>query len=430
MAALHRKFIVGRMPVVPDENSDKQLQFALRQSNRAIQELRKSPARKSTSDSLDLMTACVLFYCLACFQGHQRVALEQLRSGLKILREVDANSEGAENLDHHPINLTTLRAMFVTMDVQARGIMSDEELSKWEPHPKRKFLTPPARFRTFAQARYYFESAFIDMMAFRQELDVNPPKGPGAAQRVKETRLEHERQTEEMSDRLDEFLGQLSNVTSQADRESILGIRLFREQVRVYLKLFKGFDEEKHAREIDWHVDEQDMGVIVELAGELLKAPADLSIPAGAVPEDYYPFPSDVENISQMEIPAYSRPVFSSCSGLLSALWLVASRANSAVLRRRAIALMLDFPRREGVWDSVVAGRVAWESLTLEETALEGELGVRRGRLDARSEYIPEANKVRSIEIRYVATRVMEAEFQSVKQAEAGQVGVKKLIAW
>jgi hypothetical protein len=47
-----------------------------------------------------------------------------------------------------------------------------------------------------------------------------------------------------------------------------------------------------------------------------------------------------------------------------------------------------------------------------------------------RSDYIPDTNRVRCIEIRYVDTRVMEAEFQSVKQYEAKQTGVKKLIAW
>jgi hypothetical protein len=58
-------------------------------------------------------------------------------------------------------------------------------------------------------------------------------------------------------------------------------------------------------------------------------------------------------------------------------------------------------------------------------------LGVLQGRADTvRSDYIPDTNKVRCIEIRYIDTRVMEAELQSVKQYETGQTGVKKLIAW
>jgi hypothetical protein len=231
MAAMHRKFIVGRMPVVPDEASDKQLQFALKQSIRAIQELRKSPVKRSISDSMDMMTACILFYCLACFQGHQKVALDQLRHGIKILHEVDECLGDDQSFDHHPVNLATLRAMFITMDVQARGIMGDECLATWVPHPKRKFLKPPSKFKTFAQARYYFESVFVDILAFRQELDMNPPTDPDYCAWVKEQHWEQERQTQEMSHQLDEFLGQLSYITSEEDRESVLGIKLFREQV-------------------------------------------------------------------------------------------------------------------------------------------------------------------------------------------------------
>lgn len=426
------------MPVVPDDNSDMQLRFALQQSNRAIQEMNRAikeiikvPGRKSIADKIDMMTFCVLFYCQACFQGHHTMAIEHLRSGIKILREVDEDlAAGVKDLSEHPISLNTLRTMFVSMDVQARGIMGDEALRTWGPQPKRNFAVPQTSFKTFAQARFYFEAALNDVLAFMQGLDIDPPKTEDAIQDIRATYHRLQRQFDEMSVRLDYFLAQLSHANSQEDRESILGIRLFREQVKVFLRVFKGFNGDKHIREIDWHVDENDMETILALASELLKAPPDLSVPAGAVPGEYYPSQADLEHISNMEIPSYSRPVFSSFSGLLSALWLVTSRANSSAIRRRAIALLLDFPRREGVWDSVLAGRVAWESLMLEETALEGELGARQGRLEPRSHYIPDCNKVRAVEIIYVGPRVAQIEFRSVRQYEAGQPGVIRYIAW
>jgi hypothetical protein len=174
------------------------------------------------------------------------------------------------------------------------------------------------------QARYYYELAFIDVLAFRQEMDVSPPRTEEQRRTVREQQLRHEHQTQEMGDRLDDFLGQLSRITNEEDREAVLGIKLFREQVRVYMKVLRGFDGAKHARDIDWHIDEQDMGSMLDLASELLKAPRDLEYPAGAL-EDYYQYPSEVGSVSRGELPACSRPVFSSCSGLLSALWLVAS---------------------------------------------------------------------------------------------------------
>ncbi|KAJ4290511.1 hypothetical protein N0V90_010728 [Kalmusia sp. IMI 367209] len=430
IAALHRKFITGRMPVVPDDMSDKQILFAIEQSNRAIRELTKSSAQRTVSDMMDVMTACIMFYCLCCFQGHQSDALEHLHSGLKILHQLDRDFDRqTDDLEVHPVSLKTLRTIFVTMDVQARGVMSKEMLETWAKRPKRNFNRPPSSFVTFSQARYAFEAVYHEMMGFMQALDVDPPTRPDAAEWICGEYQQFQREFDALSILLDQFLARLSNVTAQEDRESILGIKLFREQIRVYLRLFKGFDSAKRTREIEWCVEEQDMRVMLDLACELLRAPSDISVPAGARPEDYYPDVTDPEFASKMEIPAYSRPIFSSNSGMLSALWLVVSKSKSSALRRRAIALMLDFPRREGIWDGVVAGRIAWEILRLEEAAVDGVLGVD---VEQRVETIADCNKVRDCAIRYVAPRVMEVEFRSLKQWEAGPDarGVKKIIAW
>jgi len=421
------------MPVVPDDLSDRHLLFAIEQSNYAIRELTKSSARRTASDCIDVMTACIMFYCLSCFQGHQSTALEHLRSGLKILHQLDQDFDPSiEDVQEHPVSLKTLRAIFVTMDVQARGIMSQDMLQTWTKRPNRTFTKPPANFKTFSQARYHFEALYHELLGFMQALDVDPPTGPGAEEYVVGEYVRFQHDFDEMNVRLEVFLARLSHLTSREDRESILGIKLFREQLRVYLRLFKSFDGAKRAREIEWHVEEHDMKIILDLASELLKAPQDLCIPEGAVPGDYYSDNTEPEHISGLEIPAYSRPIFSSNSGILSALWMVAAKSSSSMLRRRAIALMLNYPRREGVWDGVLAGRIAWESLTLEETAVDGVLGANKDKLEERPEVIEDHNKVRDCSIRYVGPRAMEVEFRSLKQWEAGPDvrGVKRTIAW
>ncbi|KAF1951331.1 hypothetical protein CC80DRAFT_496151 [Byssothecium circinans] len=428
MAAMHRKFIMGRLPVLPDDARDQQLVFAVHQSTLALEALGKST--QTLSDSKDLLTTSILFYCLSCFQGHHDAAIEHLRSGLRILWHVYHNFDiTKEHLDYHPISLSTLRAMFVTMDVQARGIMSDAFISTWEPQPPRNFLVPTS-LKTFTQARYYFETVFSDILTFIQGLDHRPPAGPEEARRLYAQVQVFREDVNRLSETLDGFLAQLSPMTSQDNRQSILGIRLHREQIKIHLRTFKGFDEGNLTRKVGWHVDEQDTGLLLDLAAELLQAPPDLTIPEGAVPEDFFPSPAGVEQINLMEIQSCARPVFSSNSGVCSALWLVTSRARSSALRRRAIALMLKYPRREGVWDSVLAGRVAWERLVLEETALDGQPGVRRGRLEPRNGYIPDCNRIRSIAVDYIGSRLGKVEFRSTKQYEMGARGVTKLIAW
>jgi hypothetical protein len=437
------------MPVVPDDLSDKQIMFAIEQSNLAIQELTKSSTERTLSDMIDLMTACVMFYCLCCFQGHQSAALEHLHSGLKILHQLDqvANCE-TDDFDIHPVSLRTLRAIFVTMDLQARGVMSKDMLETWAKRPKRNFARPPTKFVKFAQARYAFEALYHEVIGFIQALDVEPPPPEvDASEWIQSGYEQFQGEFSALSICLDQFLARLSHITAPEDHDSVLGInvglvhpisckqaltpilQLFREQIKVYLRLLKGFDPVKRTREIEWQVREEDMRTILDLACELLRAPPHVSVPAGARPDDYYPDTTDPEFDTKKDIPAYSRPVFSSNTGLLSALWLVVSKSKLSALRRRAVALMLDFPRREGIWDGVIAGRVAWEILRLEETAVDGVLGVNP---DQRTETIQDVNKVRDCSIRYVAPRVMEVEFRSLSQYKAGPQtrGIKKLLAW
>ncbi|PSN59960.1 hypothetical protein BS50DRAFT_640402 [Corynespora cassiicola Philippines] len=430
LSAMHHKFIVGRMPVVPEDIDDRQLRFALQHTNRAIQEIVKSPVRKTVADSINMMTSCILFYCLECLQGHQKTALGHLRSGLNILRELDEDiAAGLEDPRDHPILLSSLRAMFVNMDSKARGIMGEEMLSSWVRHPKRDFKARPTAFKTFAQARYYFEATYNDLLAVLQGLDVTPPTTEEGFAAVKSEYRRFERDFREGSERLDQFTSQLSPQLSQGDQQVILGIRLLQSQIRVYLRVYRQFNKGMGIRAIDWHVEEHEMAGMMDLASQLLGAPPDLAVPAGAKPEDYYPSPADRARsaaaeaaAAAAEIPSHSRPIFSMGSGLLSALWMVTSRAKSSALRRRAIAMLLDYPRREGIWDSVLAGRIAWEVLVLEETAEDGVPGMHKDQTTRNAEApLPNGNEMQAVDINYTGNREALVEFRTMKHVEAGE---------
>ncbi|CAL3972449.1 unnamed protein product [Diplocarpon coronariae] len=51
-------------------------------------------------------------------------------------------------------------------------------------------------------------------------------------------------------------------------------------------------------------------------------------------------------------------PKFSFDSAVIIPLWFTGHKCRSPVLRRRVISLLLKYPRREGVWDSIFAGLV------------------------------------------------------------------------
>lgn len=56
--------------------------------------------------------------------------------------------------------------------------------------------------------------------------------------------------------------------------------------------------------------------------------------------------------------------------GVIVPLYLVALKCRLSTLRRKAIALLLEWPRREGVWDSLFAGKIAEWVMHIEEEYL------------------------------------------------------------
>jgi hypothetical protein len=433
IGAMHRKFVVGRLPVVPDDTSDKNLRFSLQQSNRAIQQIIQSSTRRSIDDKISVMTCCVLFYCLACMQGHQGVAIEHLRSGLKILREIDEEMAiGYVDSGNHPISLHTLRIIFVNMDIQVRGIMSDEALSKWEPQPKRDFTVSRSVFTNFDQARYYLEATFADVLGFVHEVDHRAPWPEDGLRSVESEYHRLSNQFEAGSLLLEGFLSDPGVCTSNEDKDTVTALWLMHHQIKIVLKAFKRFCLEKDVREIRWDLEELDLSLLLDLVTRLLKAQPDLTLPPGMVPEDYYPYPADRTKTSGVTVPQAALPFFTAGTGIVTALWLVTSRSRDPVLRRRAIALLLDYPRREGVWDSVLAGRIAWEAVILEERTPPCEAAVGNDTFAKYpgQQYVNEQHTIRDIAIEYTGLRVAKVEFRSVTQFEKNEPGVYKHIAW
>lgn len=63
-------------------------------------------------------------------------------------------------------------------------------------------------------------------------------------------------------------------------------------------------------------------------------------------------------------------PEFSLDMDTVGPLFIVASRCRHPVIRRKAIALLYAAPRQEGVWNSILAARVAEEVVDIEEEGL------------------------------------------------------------
>ncbi|KAL2068591.1 hypothetical protein VTL71DRAFT_14928 [Oculimacula yallundae] len=109
-------------------------------------------------------------------------------------------------------------------------------------------------------------------------------------------------------------------------------------------------------------------------------------------------------------------PKFCFDSGVIIPLWLTGHKCRDPALRARVIALLLGFPRREGVWDSVFAGLVVEVVRGFEEEFLEGGM-------------VPGWARIRNTSFEIDAgKRSVEIQCQQRKSAVSDEIVVRRKI--
>jgi hypothetical protein len=108
--------------------------------------------------------------------------------------------------------------------------------------------------------------------------------------------------------------------------------------------------------------------------------------------------------------PTVLKPTFSLSLGLVAPLYITVSRCRDPVIRRRALHLLYTCNRKEGIWDSRLAARVAERIVEVEEagaTSIPGQCS--SGGTDAvvviSAHQIPENARVRELEPSFLPDR-------------------------
>ncbi|KAJ4362642.1 hypothetical protein N0V95_001447, partial [Ascochyta clinopodiicola] len=140
LGAMYRRFYECTSSHVDSDVANRHFQFALSQSNKAIQQLVKqqiSDSKTDAADKLTVITCCILFGTLANLQGQQQAALDHLRSGIRMLRETNPQ---CHDDTMHPVSLSSVRSIITGLDIQARSSINWSDIPNWEP----VFSTPEA----------------------------------------------------------------------------------------------------------------------------------------------------------------------------------------------------------------------------------------------------------------------------------------------
>jgi hypothetical protein len=407
LGAMHRRFYEGRDSHINEADmTDQHLQFALRQSNQAIQGLIKATSpggHGSGVDKVTLMACCILFSSMACLQGHQKEGLQHLRSGIRMLNEVDEE----DNKSHsHPIDVESLRSVFVGLDMQARSIMPTAEASNWEPTPRTKepdiLLHVDVNDRSLLAMQRYLQALLNRTLAFLQaslgrSLDERDDVYQGYRRLL--ARFHH-------GTKVLENLCAKATQSASDFTQPLIALQLLHSQLEYFMQSPRPDLEAKFEFMTNPFEEPFDAAAhftrLLDLATQLLPHSSSLS------------------------------PVFTTSSGPLQALWLIASRAPSQclALRRRAVELMLSYPRREGFWDGLVAGQIAQEVLRLEQESAQREMGM--SLMPIHDVVVPAELRIIVVALVYDEQddRKARVEYKNAQEVARGVPGQVQHLAW
>jgi hypothetical protein len=340
--------------------------FALQQSNKAIKHLRTQLSSRVPQSGESVLLSCILFICLETFQGNHEAALAHLESGLKILGSwLDDDDQPV--LSSEFVSRPTrqfleeeLVPIFTRLDVQATIYLTSRSLKEVSPCSSTAAPIMPTRFTSLSDANnhladlvhwmLYSNNGAHNMMYWMVNNPlVNfppPPKAFGDSipkipdvvmKKIMKIETQHSRILQQWLDALNIFLKENTNLDPKDLRGALMLKILY-----ISTTIIKAASLYNHDLEYDKYIS--DFERVITLAESLIK--------------------SQTTSIDK------STPLYSFEMNILPPLHYCSTRCRDPKLRRRALALLEDSPRREGMWDSAMLAAIARYVMEEEEAGL------------------------------------------------------------
>lgn len=406
--ALYRIFLGGQMATITADTNDERLQFALQQCNQSIRYLTDPEFTASGHKGIALIV-CVLFYCLCSIQGLQDEAIKHANSGLRLLEDAaaEAGIQTSDRLSPTAIALDSLKPTFLSIDTQTRTMLSTEMTSTWSTCHTLKNLHIPMELNSLWHAHLALHSLYRDMLTNNPRLMQQlRPFGPS----MNQDSLTFPHRRLEAWDNAFQTMETTVDTSRINNAKEITLLKIWRIVVQGLARQFAvGLSTEKP--EELWDDFEPDMRRMLELVKHYEK----------------------LEEHEQLLTRSSQVPCFTFGPGIVTPLYLAASRCRNPNLRREAINMLLQQRRRECLWDSVLAGRVGWQVMMIEEQGADWAINeTDTKRVVTSASEIPDSRRVRGVELSYVCERKAKIIFVTGECiASAGAITpIEKSISW
>lgn len=390
-------------------------QFAFRQYSKALCLLRRDVAG-GFCDLRTTLIACLLFYCFESYHGYHELAINQVYSGLKLIREwassfYKPDADGRLNIrvgseDPHVLEDDILRA-FGSLEIQ---VMTYADGRTREAHEHYRHCGQasidemPSIFPNLKEAKTLLEIVIRRSMHWLRSTmhlqNFSTPSSPGGSPASDsedngpcslffdvdptfEERLETLKEYERWDDAFRPLLNH-SRSRNAPHEEFLLASTLRLHWLAGYMSIASNCS---HSSLVNDGRFTTELEELVDIARILLDQP--VKAEGGGMG-----FVFDMQII----VP------------LMTVGWIYRHRA----LRREAIQLLLRSPRKEGVWDGIVVGKImAWLSGIEEE-------GLRPG--DQDQDYVPEWAAARCIKMSF-DTEKREANVSCLQPVRGSLIG-------
>lgn len=389
-------------------NSDttpiKHFDFAMEQYSKSVTRLRESLENKETGSHRTILISIVLFTCLQSFTGDHKAAITQIQHGLGILEERRHDSREPLFRRRDDVVEPELIQIFTRLAIQAKSY----DMAFHFPHPYIIRLTQPMRVDPTAPTSPVSPSDAASTSSM--EFDIPA---------VFENSLEARQALDNLTERIMRFNELLSsyyhgpnNILPRSVLSSAGGFKMQLDQWdRAFQPLLEarrrpgvknteraGIDVLKMMHlmssilflmgfsrsEIEFDNFIPVFREIVKLAEEVVvdeeltlaqaRCGENLASCRHRIPQPHNHFSGMVSHqpnpYREDENYTHIKASFALDLGIVPPLFVVATKCRDRKLRRQAINLLMLSPRREGMWDSKLSGRVAQWIMDVEETGM------------------------------------------------------------
>jgi hypothetical protein len=387
--------------------------FALQQYGKALTRLREALQSNEKRPQRTVLISIVLFTCFQSFTGDHRAAIAQIQHGLGLLEERRHEANKPLMQRKGDIVEDELVQVFTRLAIQAKSY----DMAFHFPHPYVIRLSPnkpdssapqspsspsesdasidphyPEVFATSQEARSALDTLCERIMRFHETLASyqSGPKGILPAH-VKIQSYGFIKQLSQWAEAFDPLLQARRHLgVSNTERAGINVLRMLHLNGSIL------FHMSYSTSEMNFDNFNKDFKEIVDLAKEvvvdeeLTLAQARCGNPSNCRhsqtnrpprnPAHYFPGLTSHQPGAYREEDNYChiKASFALDLGIVAPLFVAATKCRDRKLRREAIRLLMSSPRREGMWDSILSGRVAQWIMEIEEEGLtpyDGQFG-------------------------------------------------------